>query len=110
LTSEVLKVAPSGQRYYAKPTGETRNEAIDTRILAYASVEILDPNYAVIAKKLSSTPQNDWREKEAVLAEVLAAPIPDLREEKAQSVNDVDISALRNRLAQKNKSWMDDVR
>lgn len=107
LTSEVLKTSASGQKFFEKPTGETRNEALDCRIIASAAVQILEPQYDMIAKKLEAVPQNDWREKEAVLEAALTAPVPDLRDAKTESVNDVDMSSLRNRLAEKNKRWMD---
>ena len=58
---------------------------------------------------LSTKPPNDWREKEEVLAAAMAAPIPDLRDTKSESVADTGMDALRNRLIEKNRSWVKNI-
>jgi phage terminase large subunit GpA-like protein len=64
LTSEVLKVSPSGTRFYAKPDQNTRNEALDVRVMAEAAVAILDPDFEAITRQLASPPPAHmaWRE------------------------------------------------
>jgi phage terminase large subunit GpA-like protein len=109
LTSEVLRISPSGQRYFAKPTGETRNEALDVRVLGFAGVEILDPNYNLIKRKLEGKPPNDWRAKQEEKKELLAMPIPDLRNTDPvveKSEGDVAMNALRSSLVAKAPKWM----
>ena len=108
LTSEVQRISPSGQRYFAKPSGETRNEALDCRIIATASVEILDPNYAVIMRKLEANPPNDWRAKQEEKQALLSEPIPDFRNQEAsvkKPEGDVNTNALTSVFARKPK-WM----
>ena len=105
LTCETLKTSPSGAQYYEKPSGSSRNEAIDTYTYALAAAEILKPNYAAIARNLERPPQNDWREKQEEKKELLAREIPDLRDVKPVVTNDVNMDNLRNIFSRKPK-WL----
>jgi phage terminase large subunit GpA-like protein len=92
LTVETLHTTPSGQQYYAKSSGETRNEATDCRVYALSSAEILKPNFAAIARNLERPPDNDWREKEKAIKDAQSLPIPDF-----SSTPDSGMEALKNK-------------
>jgi phage terminase large subunit GpA-like protein len=60
LLCEVLKTSSTGVKYYGKSSSESRNEPLDTFLLATAGCESLKPDYAACAEFLSSPPPNDW--------------------------------------------------
>ena len=99
LTVEVIKTAPSGQKFYAKPHHDSRNEATDCFVYSAAGVAILDPNWAMVKASLEAKPQNDWRTQEEARTQMISLPIPDLRETEA------NMDALRSKVMEGAKRW-----
>jgi phage terminase large subunit GpA-like protein len=80
LTAESMRTSyASGRlvRYFDVQIVGARNEALDARVYGMAAVQILNPNYAQIAKNLANPPLNDWRNESAPPAPPAPEPEPE---------------------------------
>jgi phage terminase large subunit GpA-like protein len=82
ITSQVLKVTASGQRFYTVPSTDTRDEALAVRVLAEAGVATLPPiDFEEIARRFAGPPPSGmaWRDS-------TPAPTPVTEEEEESDV------------------------
>jgi phage terminase large subunit GpA-like protein len=102
LTSQVLKVTPSGQRYYTVPDTTTRDEALAVRVLAEAAVATLPPiDFEEIARRFAGPPPAGmaWHDS-------TPAPTPEAEEEESDVVRE-----FREMIgAPVKKNWIRDIK